>query len=175
MVSAWVMIVLAQNTNGIFDIGPTGGHRVHSASNHPLVYSRITGFFVRLPPLKLYCHWSGNWSELIHSELRQGSLNVAALMDVDHEMLPIESNVHAEIDGDTPEIMHPEPRLHLILHLPNHAIVTNDKDIIDVQNQCSDAYAMILLVIEHKQSSVHTWYHEPKQYHDIGESAIANM
>jgi hypothetical protein len=47
-------------------------------------------------------------------------------------MLPIAFEVHADIAGDTPKIMHPEPLLHLILDLPNHTLVSNDKEIIDI-------------------------------------------
>jgi hypothetical protein len=41
------------------------------------------------------------------------------LMDVDCVMLPIVFDVHAEIEGDTAEIIHPEPFLHLIVDLPH--------------------------------------------------------
>jgi hypothetical protein len=47
-------------------------------------------------------------------------------------MLPIAFEVHAEIAGDTPTIMHPEPLLHLILDLPNQTLVSNDKEIIHI-------------------------------------------
>jgi len=80
-------------------------------------------------------------------------------MDVDPVMLPIAFDVHAKIEGDTPEIMHPEPLLHLVLDQPNQALVSNDKEIIDVQNDCGNDYSVILLVMEHEQSSVDTWCH----------------
>jgi len=154
MLIARVVIVPAENSDGIRDIGPSGGHRVHKASDHRLVYGRITGFFVGLPLVKLHRHWRGSWSGLIHSELRQDRPNIAVLMDLDLVMLPIALDVHAEIEGDTPEIMHPEPLLHPILDLPNQALVSNDKEMIDVKNDCGDDYAVILLVMEHEQSSV---------------------
>ena len=75
-------------------------------------------------------------------------------MDVDRVMLPIAFDVHAEIEGDTPEIMHPESLLHLILDLPNQALVSNDKEIIDVQNDCGND--VLFLIMEHEQSSVDT-------------------
>jgi len=156
MLNARVVIVPAENSDGICDIGPRGGHRVHEASDHRLVHGQIAGFFVGLPLMKLHCHRRGNWSRLIHSELRQDHPNTVVLMDVDRVMLPIAFDVHAEIEGDTPEIMHPEPLLHLILDLPNQALVSNDKEIIDVQNDCGDDYAVILFVMEHEQSSVDT-------------------
>jgi len=59
-------------------------------------------------------------------------------------MLPIVSDVHAEIAGYTPEIMHPEPLLHLVPDLPNQALVSNDEEMIDIQNDCSYDYALIL-------------------------------
>jgi len=109
----------------------------------------LSGFlFVRL-----HSHWRRNWSGLIHSELRQDRPNIAVLMDVDCVLLPIAFDIHAEIAGDTPQIMHPEPLLHLILDLPNHALVSNDEEIIDVQNDCGNAYHLIVLM-EHEQSSV---------------------
>jgi hypothetical protein len=75
-------------------------------------------------------------------------------MDVDPVKIRIAFDVHAEIEGDTPEIMHPEPLLDLILDLPNEALISNDKEIIDVAHDCGDNFAVILLVMEHKQSSV---------------------
>ena len=155
MLIARFVIVPAENSDGICDIGPSGGHRVHEASDHRLVYGRIAGFFVGLPLVKLHRHWRGNWSGPVHSELRQDRPNVAVLMDVDRVMLPIAFDVHAEIEGDTPEIMHPEPLLHLVLDLPNQALIRNDKEIIDVQNDRGNDYVLIL-IIEHEQSSVET-------------------
>jgi hypothetical protein len=151
-----VVIVPAENSDGICDIGPSGGRHLHDASDHQLVYGQIAGFFVRLPLVKLHCHRCGNRSGLVHSELRQDRLNVAVLMDIDRVMLPIMFEVHAEIEGDTAVIMHPEPLLHPILDLPNQALVINDKEIIDVQNDYSNDYAVIQLVMEHEQSSVDT-------------------
>jgi hypothetical protein len=55
-------------------------------------------------------------------------------MDVDRVILPIAFDFQAEIERDTPEIMHPEPQLHLIIALPNQVLITNDKQTIDVQN-----------------------------------------
>jgi hypothetical protein len=140
-----VVIVPAQNSDGICNIGPSGGHRIHEASDHRLVYGLIAGFFVGLPHMKLHCHSHGHWPGLVHSELRQDGPNVAVLMDVDRVMLPIAFDVHAEIDGDTPKIMHAERLLHLILDLPNQGIVRNDKEIIDVQNDHSN-YVLILIM-----------------------------
>jgi len=155
MLIAGVVIVPAENSDGICNIGPSGGHRVHKASNHRLVYGRIAGFFVRLPLVQLHCHWRGNWPGLVHSEHRQDLPNVAVLMDVDRVMLPIAFGVHAKIEGDTPEIMQPEPLLHLVFDLPNQALVSNDEEIIDVQNNCGNDYVLILMR-EHEQSSVNT-------------------
>jgi hypothetical protein len=149
-----VMIVPAEDTDGICDIGPSGGLWVHKASDNRLGYGRITGFFVRLALVKLHRHGRGNWSRLIHSELRQDHPNVAVLMDVDHVMLPIEFDVHAEIAGDTTQLMNPEPLHYLVLDLPNQALVSNYKEIIDIQNDCGNHYSVILLAMEHEQSSV---------------------
>jgi hypothetical protein len=98
-------------------------------------------------------HRHGNWPGLVHSELRQNLPNVAVLLDVDRIMLPSVFDVHAEIEGNTPEIMHPEPLLHLVLDLPNQAQVINDKKVIEVQNTRGNHYVLIL-IIEHEQSSV---------------------
>jgi hypothetical protein len=76
-------------------------------------------------------------------------------MDVDSVMLLIGFDVHAEIEGHTSEIIHLEPRLYLVLDLPHHALVSNDKVIIDVQNDHRNDYVLILNK-EHKQSSVDT-------------------
>jgi hypothetical protein len=104
------------------------------ASDLQLAYGWIEGFFVGLPLLKHHHHWYGKRSGPIHSELCQDRPNVAVLMDVNCVKLPIAFNVHAKIEGDTPRIMHPEPLLHLIVDLANQALVSNDEEIIDVQN-----------------------------------------
>jgi hypothetical protein len=127
---AQVVIVPAENCNGICDIWPNCGHLGHKASDHRLVYGRITRFFVGLSLVKLLRHWRGNWSGLVHSKFRQDGPNVAVLMDVDRVKLPIAFNVDAETEGDTPEIVHPEPLLHLIIDLPNQVLVRNDKEIV---------------------------------------------
>ena len=151
---ARVVIVPAETSDGICDIGPSGGHPVHKASDHRLLYGRIAGFFVGRSLVKLHCHWRGNWPALVHPELRQDRPNVAVLMYVNRVMLPIAFDVHAEINGDTPEIMHPEPFLHLVLYLPNQALVTNDEEIIDVQNDRGND--VLILIMQHKQSSIDT-------------------
>jgi hypothetical protein len=74
-------------------------------------------------------------------------------MDVDRVMLLIVFDVPAEIEGDIPELMHPESLLHLALDLRNQALISNDKEIIDLQNDCGDNCALIL---KHEQSSVDT-------------------
>jgi len=86
-----------------------------------LIYGRIARIFIDLPFAKLHCHWCGNWSALVHSELHQDFPNVAVLLDVHHGMLSIDFEVHDEIGGDTPDIMHPEHLLPLIHQLPNAA------------------------------------------------------
>jgi len=150
MLMARVLIVPAENSDGRCNMGPSGGYHVHKASKHQLVYGQITGFFVGLPLVKLHYHWRGNRPGLGHSELLQGRQNIAVLMDVDRVILPILFNDRAEIEWDTPEIMHPEPLLYLILDLPNQVLIINDKEIIDVQNDSSDYHAVILPVMEHK-------------------------
>jgi hypothetical protein len=151
----WVMIVPAENSDGICDMGPSSGHRVHKASDHRLVYSRIAVFFVGLSLVKLHCHRRDNWPGLVHSELRQDRLNVAVLMDVDRVMLPIAFDVHAEIEGNTPKMMHPDPLLHPILDLPNQALVSNCKEFIDIQNDRCNNYVLIL-IMKHEQASFDT-------------------
>jgi len=119
MLIARVLIVPAETSDGIGDIGPCGGHSVHESTDHRLVYGRIACFFVGLPLLKLHRHWHGTWSGLIHFELCQDHPNIAVPMDVDRVMLPIAFDHHAKIEGDTPVIMHPESLLHPIVNLPN--------------------------------------------------------
>jgi len=70
MLIAQVVIVLAENSDGICTIRLSGSHRLHKASDHRLVYGRMAGFFFRLPLVTLHHHWHGNWSGLVHSELR---------------------------------------------------------------------------------------------------------
>jgi hypothetical protein len=140
-----------------------------------VVYGRIADFVVGLALVKLHCHWRGNWSGLIQSEHRQNRGNVAVLMHVDRLMLSIVFNVHATIDDDTSEIMHPDPLLHLILDLPNQVLVSNGKEIINVQNDCSNDYAVILLVIEHTQSLVNVLCHELNRQHEVFQSAVPTM
>jgi hypothetical protein len=78
----------------------------------------MTGFLIRLPLLTVHHCWCGNWLELIHSELRQASPNVAVLIDVDLIMLLIELNVPDEIDENSPKTMYPELLLGLFLDQP---------------------------------------------------------
>ena len=153
MLIARVVIELAENSDGICNIGLRGGHHVHKASYHRLVYGRIAGFFVGLHLVKFHCHWRSNWPGLVHSELRQDRPNVTLLMDVDRVMLPIAFDVDAEIEGDTPEIMHPEPLLYLVLDLSNEVLVSNDKEVINIQNHRSNDYVLIL-IMKDEQSSV---------------------
>jgi hypothetical protein len=155
MLIAWVVIVPGENCDGICDSRPSGGHRLHNASDHRLAYGRITGFFVGLSFVKLHRYWRGKGLGLVHSEHLQDRPNVAVLMNVDRVMLPIAFDVHAEIEGDTPNTMHPEPLVHLDLDLPNQALGSNDKEIIDVQNDCGDDY-IVIIIIEHEQSFVDT-------------------
>jgi len=173
MLIAQVVMVPAENSDGICNIGPSGSHRIHEASDHRLVYGWITGFFIGLPLVKLHRHWRGNWSGFIHSELRQDCPNIAVLMNVDRVMLPIAFDVHAEIDGDTLEITHLEPLLLLARDLPNQALVSHDVEMINVQNDCGNDYVLILIV-EHEQSSVHTWCHETNWDHEILGCAVPN-
>jgi hypothetical protein len=172
MLIAWVVIVPAENSDGICDIGPSGGHRLHKAYNHQSVYGRIAGFFVALALMKLNCHRRGNWAGVDHSELRHDRPNVAALMNVDCVMLPIAFDVHAEIEGDTLEIMHPEPLLHVIIDLPNQALVNNDTEIIDLQNDWRNDCA---LISKHEQSSVDNCWHEPNRDHEVLQRAVPNV
>jgi len=117
------------------------------------VDGRIAGVFCGLPLVELHRHSLGNWSGLIHSELCPHGTNVAVLMDGDRVMLLIEFGVLGVIEGDTPEIMHPEPFLHWILDLHNQALVSNDTEIFDLQNDGGNYHALII-INEHSQSSV---------------------
>jgi len=150
-----VVIVPAENSEGIFNIGQSVGNRVHKASDDRLVYCRITGCFVWLPLVKLHCNGVATGLDSSILNFTQNRPNLALLMDVDHVMLPITFDVHADIEGDTPEIMHPEPLLHLILDLPIQAHGSNDKEIIHVQKGCGNGYVMIY-IMEHEQSSSDT-------------------
>jgi len=175
MLIAQVLDVLAENADGICNNGLSGSHRIHKVSEHRLVYGRIAGSIAKLPLVKLHCHWCGNWPGLVHSELRQDRPNVAVLMDVNLVKLQIAFDVHAEIEGDTPKIIYPEPPLHLSFDLPNRARVSNGKEIIDVWNDCGNNCAMILLDMEHEQSSVDAWCHQPNRDHKVLKSAIPNV
>ena len=162
MLIARVIIVPAANSECTCHIEPSGRHHVHQASDHWLVYGWIVGFYLGLPLLKLHRHRHGNWSVLVHSELRQVRPNIAVLMDVDRVMVPNTFDDHTETEGGTAGILHPEPLLNLILDLPNHAVVSNDEEIINVQNDCSDDCA---LIFQHEQSSVDKWCPESNRHH----------
>jgi hypothetical protein len=77
------------------------------------------------------------------------------LMDVNRVMLPIGFHVHAKIDGDTAEIMHPEPLIHLVLDLPNQACNRNDEKIIDLQNDRGKNF-VLMRIVKQDQSSIET-------------------
>jgi hypothetical protein len=156
MLIARVVILPAEDSYGIGDIGPSCGHRVYNACDHCLLYGRTAVFFIGLPLVKLHRHLRENCPGLVHFQIRQHRLNLAVLMDVDRVMLPIAFDVHAEIEGGTPEIIYPGPVLHLVLDLPHQALVSNDQEIIDIQNDCGKDYSVILLVMEHVLSSVDT-------------------
>jgi hypothetical protein len=117
---------------------------------------------------------SGNWSELVHSKLRHHLPNVAVLMDVDHVMLTIVVDVHAEIEADTPDIMHPEPLVHPIINLLNQALVTNDKEIIDEQNDTANEYGLNLIKA-HEQSTVDIQCNTSNRDQEVVTSAVPNM
>jgi len=170
----WVVIVPAENSDGICDLRPSGGHRIHQASNYGLVYGQIARFFVGLSVVKLDRNWHGNWTGLVNSELRQDHLNIAVLMDVNRVMLPMVFDVHAEIEGDIPQIMHPEPLLHLILDLPNQVLVSKNKEIIDIQNDRSNDYRLIR-ILKHEQSSVNTSCPKSTRNHEVLKSAVPNV
>jgi hypothetical protein len=94
--------------------------------------------------VKLHCHRCGDWPGLINSGPRQDRPNVAGLVNVDLVMFLIAFDVHAKTKRETPKIMHPESLLHFILDLPNQALASNDKEIIDVQNAGGDDYTFML-------------------------------
>jgi len=91
MLIARVVIVPGEISDGICNIGLSGGHRIHKASDHQLVYCQIAGFFVGLSLVMLHCHWCGNWPGLVHAELRQDRPNVAVPMYINRVMLPMHS------------------------------------------------------------------------------------
>jgi len=57
-----IVIVPAENSDGICDIGLTGSQRVYRASDQRLVYCRITGFFVRC---------GGHHGGFVHHDLQE--------------------------------------------------------------------------------------------------------
>jgi hypothetical protein len=71
-------------------------------------------------------------------------------------MLPVAFNIHTEIEGDTSEIIPPEPLHHRVRDLPHQALVRNDEEIMDVQNDSGDDYTVILFVMELEQSAIDT-------------------
>lgn len=73
------------------------------------------------------------------------------LIDVNHMMLLIVFDGHAEIEGDTPKIMDLEHLDHLSVDLPTQALISKDKVIIYVQNDCCNNHA---LIPNHAQSSI---------------------
>jgi len=167
MLIARVVIVPAEHSNDICTIGLYGSDYTHKASDHRLVYGQIAGFFFWVPLGKLDFHWRGNWFGLIHSESHQDHANVAVLMGVDRVMPQIVMDVHAEIEDDAPEIMPVEPHLHLTLDLRNQALVRNHKEIIDIQNNFSNDYTMMILDMEHKQSTIDTWCQKHNRDHEF--------
>jgi len=83
-------------------------------------------------------------------------------MNVDHVILRIAFDVHPNVELDTPEIIHPQPRLRLGLDLPNQALSSLDKEIIDLQNNRVKDYTLIL-IMEHEQSSIVKLCHKPNR------------
>jgi len=62
---ARVLITVAENSDCLINIGPSGSRHIHQASDHRLAWGRIAGFFVRFSLVKLHRHWHGNWSGLV--------------------------------------------------------------------------------------------------------------
>jgi hypothetical protein len=94
-------------------------------------------------------------------------------MDVDHVWLPIGFDGHTKKARDTPEIMDPQPLLHQILDLANQALMSNDKEIINVQNGCLNN--VLILTMQHEQSSVDTGCHESNPDQDVFKCAVPNV
>ena len=61
-------------------------------------------------------------------------------------MLTIAFNLDARIAGATHKITHPEPLLCLILDLPRRALIHNDEEFIDVQNNEGNDCALIRIM-----------------------------
>jgi hypothetical protein len=59
-------------------------------------------------------------------------------MYVELVMPPIPFDVRAKIEGDTPDIMHPKPLLHLVLDVPSQALGSNDMEISNAQYDYGD-------------------------------------
>jgi len=116
---AQTVIIPAENCDGICDIGLSGSHHVHPASNHRLGSGRIACFYVGFPLVKFHCLWRCMWPGHLRSELRKDIRNVAVLLEVDHFRIPIAFDAHTEMEWDTLEIMHPEPLFDLVLDLPS--------------------------------------------------------
>jgi len=95
-------------------------------------------------------------------------------MAVDHLLLLIEFHVHAEIEGNTPEIMHPEHILHRIIYVCREVIDSVDEEIIDTQHDCGNDCAVIMNM-QHDQLSVNTLYNEPNRHNKVLKSAIPNL
>lgn len=171
---AWVVIIPVENPDGKCDIGLSGGHRLHKASKHGSVFSKIAGFFFGLLLVKYDHNWHGNDSGRVHPELLQHRPNVAVMMDVDHMMHLIEFDGHAEINGDTAEIMHPEPLSHVIHNLHKQARISIDDEIINVQNDCGNGNALIGIVVQ-EQSFVALYCQQPNPDQQILKSGISNM
>jgi hypothetical protein len=70
-------------------------------------------------------------------------------------MLPLAFNVHGEMAGDTPKIMHPEPLPHLLIDLPTPALVSNDEETIDIQNGYGGDNVLIW-IMDNERKSVNT-------------------
>jgi len=122
-----IVIISAETSDGMCDIKPSSSHRVYNAPYHRLLYRLLTGFILRLPLVKPHSHWHDRWSRLIHPGHPQDHPNVSMLLEVNHVTLPVAFNVRVDIEADTPEILHLEPLLHLILDLHNLALISNDE------------------------------------------------
>jgi len=77
MLIVCLVIVPAENSDDICYIRPSGSHRIDTVSDHWFGYVQITRLFIGLSLVKLQRRCCGNWSGLVHSELRQDRLNVA--------------------------------------------------------------------------------------------------
>jgi len=88
-------------------------------------------------------------------------------MDIDCAMLPNAFDISAVMAWDILNMMHLDPLRHLIYDLHTKVSISNDEEIIDVENVRIHNWAVNFPLLDKEHLSVDVWCNKPDQDHEI--------